>query len=131
MCKYDILNFILMSVGAQKKSSNIREYSPHRQRSLRNGLLVQLKQRGQITIPVSVRDAVSVSEGALFEVGVQRGAIILEPKDVVQRHPDIDKEIQKGLADIRAGRVTPAFSSMKEFKAYRKTADYKKLLASE
>jgi AbrB family looped-hinge helix DNA binding protein len=105
-----------MNVGIKKKSLNTKAHPPRRQR----GLLVQLKQRGQITIPVSVRDAVSVSEGALFEVVVQRGSIVLEPKDVVQRNTDIDKEIQKGLTDIRAGKVYGPFDTVAQMKKYFK-----------
>ena len=50
----------------------------------------------------------------------------LTPKMVADRHPDIDAEIEKGLADIRAGRVSPAFNNMKEFKAWLKTPEGKK-----
>jgi predicted transcriptional regulator len=45
--------------------------------------------------------------------------ITRKPKTVVDREV-VDAAIQEGLADLKAGRVTPKFSNVEEFKAYRK-----------
>ncbi len=51
---------------------------------------------------------------------------MLTPKAVVDRHPEIDAAIAEGLADVRAGRVSPSFKNMKEFEAWLKTDEGKK-----
>jgi len=42
-----------------------------------------LRERGQITIPADVRDAANVDAGAVFEVEVVDGTIVMTPQVVV------------------------------------------------
>ena len=44
--------------------------------------------------------------------------------------PEIDKAIAEGLADVRAGHVTPAFKNMAEYRAWRNTPEGKKFARS-
>lgn len=44
--------------------------------------------------------------------------LILTPEEVAPRHPEIDAALAEALEDVRAGRVTPAFDSMKEYEAW-------------
>ena len=50
-------------------------------------LLVKMKDKGQVTIPASVRDQVDAHTGDLFEVEVVEGNIVLRPRDIIARGP--------------------------------------------
>jgi AbrB family looped-hinge helix DNA binding protein len=47
--------------------------------------LVKLKEKGQVTIPASVRQQISAHKGDVFEVAVTNGNIVLKPQEVVSR----------------------------------------------
>lgn len=47
--------------------------------------IVRVKQKGQVTMPASVREALSLQEGDLLRVTLEGRRIILEP--VVQTRP--------------------------------------------
>lgn len=81
--------------------------------------LVKVKEKFQVTIPTTLRKAVRLSVGDLLEAEARGNVIILKPKAVVDREA-IDTAIEEGLNDLKAGRTTPKFSSVDEFKSYRK-----------
>lgn len=85
-------------------------------------MLVRLRQKGQLTIPDEVRRAVRLSEGDYLAVSVRDGAIVLEPKAIVDGSQAWfwENEWQAGereaSADMRAGRTT-RFESDEDFLA--------------
>ena len=81
--------------------------------------LVKVKEKFQVTIPTALRKAVRLSVGDLLEAEAKGNTIVLKPKALVDREA-VDAAIQEGLADLKAGRVTPKFGSVEEFKTYRK-----------
>ncbi len=81
--------------------------------------LVKIKEKFQVTIPTALRKAARLSVGDLLEAEAKGNTIVLKPKALVDRE-EVDAAIQEGLEDLKAGRVTPKFSSVEEFKAYRK-----------
>ena len=81
--------------------------------------LVKVKEKFQVTIPTALRKAVHLSVGDLLEAEAKGNTIVFKPKALVDREA-VDAAIQEGLEDLKAGRVTPKFSSVEEFKAYRK-----------
>lgn len=83
--------------------------------------LVTVKQKYQVTLPQKVREELGIHEGDLLEAAVQNGRIVLSPKKVVDRHPEIDAALAEALEDVAAGRVSPSFSSIKELKDYLDT----------
>jgi predicted transcriptional regulator len=40
---------------------------------------------------------------------------VLTPTQVIDRHPQIDAALAEGLADVRAGRLSPKFGSMEAY----------------
>ena len=91
--------------------------------------LTKVKPKGQVTIPAEIRERLALEEGDPLEVTVEDGRIVLTPKEpAAERHRAIDAAIAEGLADLRAGRVTPAFERMEEFEAYRRTEAYRELV---
>jgi hypothetical protein len=47
-------------------------------------------------------------------------------KEMIDRHPQIDVALAEGLADMRAGRLSPKFGSMRAYQAWLKTEEGKK-----
>ena len=92
--------------------------------------LVKIKDKGQVTLPAKIRERRGLHAGDYMEVQEEGDRIVLIPQAVAPRHPDIDTAIAEGLADVRAGRVTPAFKNMAEYRAWRKTPEGKKFARS-
>jgi AbrB family looped-hinge helix DNA binding protein len=83
--------------------------------------LVSVKNKFQVTIPQELREQLPIDEGDVLEASVKNGKFVFTPKTVVDRHPVIEAAIAEGLKDIKAGRTSPKFSSVKEMKHYLKT----------
>ncbi len=81
--------------------------------------LTKVKAKFQVTIPTAVRKTARLAVGDILEATVKNHVIVLTPKAVVDRAA-IEASLKEGLADLTAGRVSPAFSTVKEFKAYLK-----------
>ena len=79
--------------------------------------LVKVKEKFQVTIPTALRKAVRLSVGDLLEAEAKGNTIVLKPKTVVDRE-SVEAAIEEGLQDLKAGRVTPKFSSVEEFKGH-------------
>ncbi|MDR3719396.1 MAG: AbrB/MazE/SpoVT family DNA-binding domain-containing protein [Bryobacteraceae bacterium] len=85
----------------------------------------RIQHKGQVTIPTRVREQAGLSKGDLVEFSFQRGKIVITPKLVVDRSkfpnagseytPEqrrvIDRRLALADADIKAGRVSKAFSN--------------------
>ncbi len=82
--------------------------------------LTKVKEKFQVTIPTEVRKTARLAVGDILEATVTNNVIVLKPKVMVDREA-VETAIAEGLADLKAGRVSPAFSNMKEFKKYMKT----------
>ncbi len=79
--------------------------------------LVTVKNKYQVTLPVRLRERAGLRVGDLLEAKIERGKITLTPKSVV------DRRIDEGIEDIRAGRFIGPFSTAKEaMKALRAKA---------
>jgi len=91
--------------------------------------IVKIHRKGQMTLPTKMRRLAGIGEGDLVQASFQRGKIVLTPTLVIDRSkfPNaddeytpkqrrlIDAELAEGLADIKAGRVSKAFSDHGEF----------------
>jgi AbrB family looped-hinge helix DNA binding protein len=84
--------------------------------------LVKLKEKGQVTIPASVREQISAHKGDIFEVAVANGNIVLKPQDVVSRQKNQSAKIGKGV-DIASwiGSGKGLFKSPEEAAAFIKS----------
>ena len=89
----------------------------------------KIQNKGQVTIPTAVRRQAGLSKGDLVNFAFQRGKIIITPRLVIDRSkfPSADDEytpaqrriidarLDKADEDIKAGRVSKAFSDHGEF----------------
>ncbi len=69
----------------------------------------------QITIPKAARKAAGIEIGDLIEATAAREGILLRPKVIVDKHPEVEKRLREGLEDIKKGRVSRPFKSSKAF----------------
>ena len=83
--------------------------------------ILKIQRKGQVTIPTRLRAQLGLADGDLVEARAYRGKIVLTPKIVVDRgytpaqREVIDARLAKAEADIKAGRVSKAFSNHSEF----------------
>ncbi len=75
--------------------------------------LVKVKEKYQVTLPVSVRQKAGLAVGDLLEAQVQGKKITLTPKVAVDRAL-VEKRLAESFEDYRRGRVYGPFSSAKE-----------------
>lgn len=73
---------------------------------------VKLGASRQIVIPKHIHDALGLEAGDFLEVEIyEEGKLLVTPKDLVDRHPEIDKRLDEAEEDIRAGRVKGPFTT--------------------
>ena len=89
----------------------------------------KIQSRGQVTIPTAVRRRAGLAKGDQVDFVFRRGKIVMTPKLVFDRsrfptaddeytpaqRRVIDASLAKADADIKAGRVSKAFSDHGEF----------------
>ncbi len=88
----------------------------------------KIQNKGQVTIPTSVRRQAGLSKGDLVNFVFQRGKIIITPKVTIdrskfptadgdytpaQRHA-IDAQLAEAADDVRKGRVSRKFETVEE-----------------
>jgi AbrB family looped-hinge helix DNA binding protein len=62
---------------------------------------IKIQQRGLLTLPKKIRDALGLEEGQVLQVTQSGQQIILEPQPALDR--ELAEAITQGLADIKAG----------------------------
>ena len=96
-------------------------------------LTAKLKAR-TLELPQELLEQIGLSEGGEVELSVEGDAITLRPREddlSPEAAAALRETLAESLKEYRAGHVTPAFDSMDEFEAYRKTDAYRKLIESE
>lgn len=74
---------------------------------------VRLQQRGLLTLPKKLREALSLKEGQILTVQHSEGKIILEPQSA-GIDSELAKAITQGIDDIKRGNFIE-FGSTEEF----------------
>ena len=73
--------------------------------------LTKVGPKYQVTIPKAARESLGLQVGDLVEAEVVGHRILLRPKVVVDRDPDLTKDIEEAEADVKTGRVLGPFDS--------------------
>lgn len=74
-------------------------------------VLVKVRGKAQVTLPVKVRRSLGIEEGDYLQVDVEAGRIVMSPQAVIDKLPWVElseegeRMVQEGLDDIAAGRV--------------------------
>jgi hypothetical protein len=60
-------------------------------------------------------DALGLAAGDYLEVELYKGKrLLITPKELVDKHPEIDKRLAEAEADVQAGRVSGPFKTAAE-----------------
>ncbi len=66
----------------------------------------------QIAIPKKLHDALGLVPGDYLEIELYKGnRLLITPKELVDKDPEIDKQLEKAEADVKAGRVLGPFTT--------------------
>ena len=70
----------------------------------------------QVVIPKKIHDLLGLTPGDYIEVELERGKVVMTPKALVEKRfqAELEKRLDEGLADLRAGRSYGPFNSAKE-----------------
>jgi AbrB family looped-hinge helix DNA binding protein len=76
---------------------------------------VKLGVSRQIVIPKKLYDELGLEAGDYLEVELYEGGkLLVTPKELVDRHPEVDKRLQEAEEDIKAGRTHGPFKTAQE-----------------
>lgn len=89
---------------------------------------VKLGASRQMVIPKKLYDDLGLAAGDYLEVELYEGnKLLVTPKELVDKHPEIDRRLAEAEKDIKAGRVHGPFKSAHEVvKALRSGTRHKK-----
>ena len=76
---------------------------------------VKLGRSRQIVIPKKLYDALGLAPGDYLEVELYKdNRLLVTPKELVDKHPEIDQRLAEAEEDITAGRVSGPFHTAQE-----------------
>jgi AbrB family looped-hinge helix DNA binding protein len=76
---------------------------------------VKLGRSRQIVIPKKLYDALGLAPGDYLEVELYKDhRLLVTPKELVDKHPEIDQRLAEAEADVTAGRVSGPFHTAEE-----------------
>jgi AbrB family looped-hinge helix DNA binding protein len=78
----------------------------------------KLGQHRQVVIPKEICDELGLEEGDFVEVERQGTKVVLTPKRLVEKHPEIDRRLAEAEEDIKAGRVSGPFATVDTLKRH-------------
>jgi AbrB family looped-hinge helix DNA binding protein len=84
---------------------------------------VKLGTSRQIVIPKKLYEALRLAPGDYLEVELYQGnRLLVTPKELVDKHPEITRRLEEAEANVRAGRVIGPFETAEEaIKALKST----------
>jgi AbrB family looped-hinge helix DNA binding protein len=78
----------------------------------------KLGQRRQVVIPKDICEELGLEEGDYVEVERQGNKLVLTPKRLVEKHPEIDRRLAEAEEDIREGHVSGPFATVDQLKRH-------------
>jgi AbrB family looped-hinge helix DNA binding protein len=76
--------------------------------------LVKLGRSRQVAIPKKMTDRLRLSVGDYLDVEVAGNKLVMTPKAIVDRDPELEADIAASLEDVREGRVYGPFETAAE-----------------
>lgn len=80
--------------------------------------IVKVNQNFQVTIPAPIRKKCHIEEGDLVEARYIKGAVVLKPKILLDKLPEVElskkgeKMLQEALDDIKQGKVSGPYDNV-------------------
>ena len=80
---------------------------------------VKLGTSRQIVIPKKLYDALGLAPGDYLEVELYKdNRLLVTPKELVDKHPEIEQRLAEAEEDIKAGRVSGPFKTAEELRRH-------------
>jgi len=77
----------------------------------------------QIVIPKKLYDELKLAAGDYVEVERHGSKLVLTPKELVEKHPEIDRRLAEAEEDVTAGRLSGPFQSADELARHLETVN--------
>ena len=84
---------------------------------------VKLGASRQIVIPKKLYDELGLASGDYIEVERHGNKLVLTPKELVEKHPEIDRRLADAEEDVKAGRLSGPFRSAEELARHLETVN--------
>jgi len=72
----------------------------------------------QVVIPKKLYDELQLAPGDYVEVEREGNKLVLTPKQLVEKHPEIDRRLAEAKEDIKMGRMSAPLTSVDELKRH-------------
>ena len=80
---------------------------------------VKLGTSRQIVIPKKLYDALGLAPGDYLEVEIYKdNRLLVTPKELVDKHPEIEQRLAEAEKDVKAGRVNGPFKTAEELRRH-------------
>jgi AbrB family looped-hinge helix DNA binding protein len=90
----------------------------------------KIGRRGQIVIPRRIREAAGLRTGDFVEAQLgPRNTVILKPKVLVDRNPEVERDIAASETALRAGRLLGPFDSVPQ--VHQALKEYKTKMSAQ
>ncbi len=77
----------------------------------------------QVVIPKKLYDELGLAPGDYIEVERQGAKLVLTPKQLVEKHPEIDQRLAAAEEDIKAGRLSGPFETVDDLARHLDTTN--------
>jgi antitoxin MazE len=109
------LSTILTPARQSVKYKYMKIQETHRVEERSDMPTVKLGASRQMVIPKKLYDDLGLAAGDYLEVELYEGRkLLVTPKELVDKHPEIDKRLAEAEEDIKAGRVYGPFATANE-----------------
>ena len=83
--------------------------------------VVKVGTSRQVVIPKKLYDELGLASGDYIEVERHGNKLVLTPKQLVEKHPEIDRQLSEAEEDAKAGRISGPFQSADELARHLET----------
>jgi len=75
----------------------------------------KIAPKGQVTLPKHVREALGLKTGGLVQTVLTPEGALTRPVELHPKKVDVESALAEAMADVKAGRVSKPFKSVREF----------------
>ena len=79
---------------------------------------IKIQARGVVTLPKKIREKAGLNAGSIVDIEARNGKVTM--RAVPRLDPSLVQAARDALNDLKTGRASPVFSSIKELSEYMK-----------
>ena len=77
----------------------------------------------QVVIPKKLYDELGLAPGDYIEVERHGGKLVLTTKQLIEKHPEIDRRLAEAEQDVKAGRLSGPFQTVDDLARHLDTTN--------